>query len=95
MTKQCQALVGLLKAALAADGAGRARRIEAFISSVATSELAGVTKHEEEVLRDLAFDLDFYEPSESARAEAPEYFGEARLEREIRSTLALLGGNRL
>ena len=42
------------------------------------------------VLRDLAYDLDFFEPSEQVRAQDPALYGPDRLEEEIRSTLRRL-----
>lgn len=38
-------------------------------------------------LRDLAYDLDFFEPDERLRAEDRSFYGEARFEEEIRSVL--------
>lgn len=43
-----------------------------------------------EILSELAYDLDFYEPNEEWRKEDPSYYGEERLEEEIRSTLQKL-----
>lgn len=40
-----------------------------------------------EILRDLAYDLDFYEPDPSKRNESISYFGDDRLQEEIRSSL--------
>lgn len=39
------------------------------------------------VLRDLAYDLDLFEPDERERAEDPALYGDARLEQEIRAAL--------
>jgi len=39
------------------------------------------------IFGDLAYDLDFYVPDEGARKEDPAYFGDNRLEEEIRSVL--------
>ncbi|MEO6284935.1 MAG: hypothetical protein ABIN80_15475 [Dyadobacter sp.] len=43
-----------------------------------------------EVLSDLAYDLDFYEPNEEWRKEDPSYYGDERLEEEIKSTIQKL-----
>lgn len=43
-----------------------------------------------EVLRDLAYDLDFYEPDKNVRSEDPSFFGDARAEQEIRLALKKL-----
>lgn len=44
----------------------------------------------EEVLSTIAYDLDFYEPNERKRKEDPSFYGENRLEHEIKSTLEIL-----
>lgn len=44
----------------------------------------------QKILRDLVYDLDFFEPSEQSRAEDPAFFGPDRLEKEIRSALRRL-----
>lgn len=43
-----------------------------------------------EILSSLAYDLDFYEPDEKKRNEDPSYFGDDRLEEEIKAALAKL-----
>ncbi len=40
-----------------------------------------------DIILDLAYDLDFYEPDPSKRAEDPSYYGDERAEEEIRSGL--------
>ena len=45
-------------------------------------------KEEWTILRDLANDLDYYEPDPVLRSADPAYYGDARLEDEIKSTLA-------
>jgi hypothetical protein len=40
-----------------------------------------------EILRDLAWDLSYYEPDPRARAEDPSYYGEERLTTEIEEAL--------
>ena len=42
------------------------------------------------ILRDLAYDLDFFEPNEQVRAQSPALYGPERLEEEIRSTVRQL-----
>jgi len=39
------------------------------------------------ILSELAYDLDFYEPNEEWRKEDPSYYGEERLEQEIKDAL--------
>lgn len=43
-----------------------------------------------EILRDLAYDLDFYEPDANVRAEDASYYGDERVEREIKTALKKL-----
>ena len=45
---------------------------------------------EVEVLRDLAYDLDFYEPDVKLRAEDASFYGDDRIEDEIRAALKKL-----
>jgi hypothetical protein len=44
-----------------------------------------------EIFADLAYDLDFYEQDPKARSEDPSYYGDERLEEEIREALRKLG----
>jgi hypothetical protein len=46
-----------------------------------------------EVFRDLAYDLDFYEPNPEIRREDPSLYGDERVEDEIRSSLKTLKEN--
>ena len=43
-----------------------------------------------DVLSELAYDLDFYEPDEMLRKEDAMYYGDKRLEEEISNTLSKL-----
>ncbi|WP_126972914.1 hypothetical protein [Gynurincola endophyticus] len=43
-----------------------------------------------EILSGLAYDLDFYEPNEDWRNEDPSYYGDDRLEKEIRIAIQKL-----
>ena len=52
---------------------------------------SGVTADVAEQLRDLAYDLDFFEPDPAARAEDPVYFAEDRAMHEIADALARIG----
>jgi hypothetical protein len=47
-------------------------------------------KEENEMLSALAYDLDFYEPDEALRKQEPSYYGDERLEAEIKSVLRKL-----
>ena len=43
-----------------------------------------------EVLKDLAYDLDFYEPNETLRMEDPSYYGDDRLEKQVLAAMQKL-----
>jgi len=43
-----------------------------------------------EILSELAYDLDFYEPNDELRKEDPSYYGDERLEGVIREALIKL-----
>jgi hypothetical protein len=43
-----------------------------------------------EILSELAYDLDFYEPKEEWRKEDPSYYGDDRLEKEIKMAIQKL-----
>lgn len=43
-----------------------------------------------EALRDLAYDLEYYVADPKVRAEDPSFYGEARLEQEIKNLLSLI-----
>jgi hypothetical protein len=43
-----------------------------------------------DVVRDLAYDLDFFEPNSGKRAEDPAFYGVDRLDKEIREALSRL-----
>lgn len=47
-------------------------------------ELIWNDENASEVLSELAYDLDFYEPNEKSRKEDPSYYGDERLEEEIK-----------
>lgn len=46
----------------------------------------------EEVLRDLAYDLEYFEADPTVRAESTEYYGPSRALEEIRAALEKLSG---
>ena len=52
---------------------------------------SGVAEDVAEQLRDLAYDLDYFEPDADARAEDPAYFAEDRAMKEIADALARIG----
>jgi hypothetical protein len=68
----------------------RKQLIKEFQQRVWDSSESGPESRELETLRDLAYDLDFYEPDISIRAEDGSYYGDERAEEEIRSALERL-----
>lgn len=66
------------------DKANRKKLISEF------QELIWTTENATELLADLAYDLDFYEPNEGWRKEDPNYYGDERLEEEIKSVITRL-----
>lgn len=53
-------------------------------------ELVWNDENANEILSELAYDLDFYEPNEQWRKEDPSYYGDNRLEKEIKSAIQKL-----
>ncbi|HNK91341.1 MAG: hypothetical protein K1X26_12150 [Chitinophagales bacterium] len=53
-------------------------------------ELVWNDENASEILSELAYDLDFYEPNEEWRKEDPSYYGEERLEQEIKTVIQKL-----
>jgi len=51
---------------------------------------AEIPEAADEILRELAYDLDYFEPSIGARAEDPSFFGEERAVAEIKKALERL-----
>src|SRR5687767_4262578 len=70
----------------------RPRLISEFQQIVWNVEDMGDSR--ESILRDLAYDLDFYEPNPETRREDASYYGHERLESEVKSVLDSFGGNR-
>jgi hypothetical protein len=69
------------------DPSQRAEHIAAFQAEVwSTGEQLG-SERLDRLLRDLAFDLDFYEPEPRIRMEDPSYFGEERLQQSLDAAL--------
>ena len=73
-------------------GSSRGRNIKAFQSIVWGDADLDVDPVAERLLRELAHDLDFYEPDAERRQEDPAYFGDGRLEDEVGRVLAHFGG---
>jgi hypothetical protein len=75
-------LTALLHEALNQKGR-RAELVRSFQTSVWNSSRPGDEDPVWRILRDLAFDLDFYEADSTRRSQSSTYYGDARLEREI------------
>src|SRR5260370_42022196 len=78
-------LVALLKLALS-NRAERVSAIKAFQNYVfdTSTPVLGAAAEQWETLNDLAVDLDYYEPDPVDRREDPSYYGDQRVEVEIR-----------
>lgn len=72
------------------DRARRITHVKRFQEIVWSSENLHADPEIVRILRDLAYDLDFFEPNDQVRAEDPSLYGDARLEEEIRSVLEKL-----
>jgi hypothetical protein len=82
-------LIGLLQRMLG-DPDRRLEHVKSFQTAVWDSERLDADAAAIEVLRDLAYDLDFFEPDDRARAADPALYGHARLEAEVGSALERL-----
>jgi hypothetical protein len=69
------------------DKSNRKQLIKEFQKQVWHNEDLG-----NEILSELAYDLDFYEPDSTLRAEDASYYGDDKLEQEIKSVLKKLKG---
>lgn len=72
---------------LLADSGQRLEHLRRFQEAVWGEEVADADPDVDDLLGELAYDLDFYEPDPRARAEDPSFFGDERLEREVRAAL--------
>ena len=84
-------LVALLESTLA-DPSRLATAVLEFQSTVwnSSSDALRASAKIEDVLRTLAYDLDFYVPDPVTRAEDSSYYGEERAIKEIQHALATL-----
>jgi len=78
-------MMEILKAILS-DKANRKQLVKQFQQSIWDKE-EEEDNVIDEILSELAYDLDFYEPDKELRAESPSYYGDDRLEAEIKSAL--------
>ena len=85
-------LIGLIEMLIAAlhEPHRRKELLAEFQSTLWETENDSQERWKWEILRDLAHDLDFYEPDSTTREEDPSYFDDKRAEEEIRSALKKL-----
>ncbi|HVT95831.1 MAG TPA: hypothetical protein VHD76_23505 [Bryobacteraceae bacterium] len=86
-----QDLIGLLQQALS-NPVERVSAINIFQSYVfdRTTPVPGASPEQWRILSDLAFDLDYYEPDPKDRQEDPTFYGDQRVEMEIKEALEKL-----
>lgn len=84
-------LVNLLERALS-EPVGRVDAIRRFQKAIFEGSVPvnDVSAEEWQILHDLAYDLDYYEPDVRYRAEDPAFYGDERLEVELRQALEKL-----
>ena len=83
-------LVAILREALQSRS-GRKERIGRFQQLVWNLPELDSGDEAREVFADLAYDLDYYEPDPRVRGEDPSFYGDERMEEEIREALNKLG----
>ncbi len=64
--------------------------IKSFQERVWNGEEFSSDERINEILRDLALNLDYYEPDKILRSESPSYYGDKRLESEITDAIKLI-----
>ncbi|MEJ7677491.1 MAG: hypothetical protein WKG06_06390 [Segetibacter sp.] len=79
----------LLGEVLSSSGEGRIKAIKEF-QSIIWDDTSIHDESLNDVLTDAAYILDFYEPNNEWRKEDPSYYGEDRLEEEIKSMIQKL-----
>jgi hypothetical protein len=84
-------LTGLLQEALS-NPAERVSAIKAFQNYVfeSATPVPGASAEQWQVVNDLAFDLDYYEPDPEDRGEDASFYGEQRVEDEIKEAIEKL-----
>lgn len=82
-------MIEKLKQIIASDGVERKKLIEEFQEKIWNDE-SNPDNPASEILSELAYDLDFYEPNEKLRSEDFSYYGDERLREEITSALRKL-----
>ena len=79
-------LISYLQSILEVQQPNRTKLIKEFQDEVWNDESIQDEKLNE-ILSELAYDLDFYEPNEEWRKESISYYGDERLEKEIKSAI--------
>jgi hypothetical protein len=84
--------IKILQDILSSESSERAALVSKFQYLVwrGRDEREGANVEIDEILSDLAYDLDFYEPNATLRKESLSYYNDERLEREISSALQRL-----
>lgn len=84
-------IINKLKEIIASHGLERKKLIQEFQESIWSGEI-----HKDdpiyEILSELAYDLDFYEPNERLRLEDSSFYGDKRLSSEILAVLKKIEG---
>jgi len=79
----------LLREALGTSYEARITAIKEF-QNIVWNDTSIQDEELNDILTDIAYMLDFYEPNEEWRRESPNYYGNDRLEEVIRTTLEKL-----
>ena len=84
-----QDIKGLLAKAQSSNGEERVLCIQKAQNIIWNDEMIQ-NESLNDVLTDIAYILDFYEPNKEWRKEAPNYYGDEKLEHELRASIAKL-----
>lgn len=82
-------LIALLNQILKSEISDRSKLINEFQKEIWDSGSVGDT-HLDEILSEIAYDLDFYEPNEEWQKEFLSYYGNEKLTELLNSRLSLL-----
>ena len=84
--------IKILQDILSSESSERAALVSKFQYLVwrGRDEREGANVEIDEILSDLAYDLDFYEPNEEWRKEDTSYYGDDRLEEEVKIVIQKL-----
>jgi hypothetical protein len=82
-------LIDLLNVALVYSGETRLKAIKDF-QNIVWDDTSIEDEVVNDILTDIAYILDFYEPNDEWRHEAPNYYGDDKLEEEIKYAMQKL-----